>query len=62
MTFSLDFFTAEVPVFRASVYRDCKSDDDLSCSQASNQARRQDSVTWGGAEINFGGARGVYFV
>ena len=27
--FSLDFFTAEVAAFRASVYRDCKSDDDL---------------------------------
>ena len=30
------FFTAEVAAFRASVYRDCKSDDDLSCSQALN--------------------------
>ena len=29
--FSLDFFTAEVAAFRASVYRDCKSNDDLSC-------------------------------
>ena len=26
------------------------------------QARRQDSVAGGGAEINFGGAREVYFV
>ena len=28
----------------------------------SEQARRQDSVTGGGAEINFGGTREVYFV
>ena len=34
--FSLDFFTAEVAAFYASEYRDCKSDDDLSCSQALN--------------------------
>ena len=34
--FSLDFFAAEVAVFSASVYRDCKSDDDLSCSKVLN--------------------------
>ena len=32
----LDFFTAEVAAFRASVYWNCKSDDDLSCSQTLN--------------------------
>ena len=32
--FSLDFFTAKVAVFRASVWRDCNSDDDLSCNKA----------------------------
>ena len=32
--FSLDIFAAEVAAFRASVYRDCKSDEDLFCSKA----------------------------
>ena len=43
------FFTAEVAAFRASVYRDCKSDDDLSCSQALNasfSARIASLTSW----------------
>ena len=39
--------------FRCETFRNVKLRD--------TQARRQDSVT-GGAEINFGGAREVYFV
>ena len=34
--FSLDFFAGEVAAFRPSVYRNCKSDDRLSCSKALN--------------------------
>ena len=34
--FSLEIFTAEVAALRASVYRDCKSNDDLSCSTVLN--------------------------
>ena len=32
--FSLDFFTVKIATFRASVYRKCKLDDDLSRSKA----------------------------
>jgi len=31
-----NFFTAKVAVFRASVYRDCKSNDDLLCNKVLN--------------------------
>ena len=34
--FSLDLFIAEVAAFHASVFQDCKSDDDLTCNQALN--------------------------
>ena len=34
--FSLDFVTAEVAAFRASAYRDCKSDDNLSRNKTLN--------------------------
>jgi len=34
--FSLDYFTAKAAAFRASVYRDCKSADDLFCNKALN--------------------------
>jgi len=47
--FSLDFFTANAAAFRASVYRDCKSDDDLFCNKALNASfltRRASLTSW----------------
>ena len=52
----MDLLTAEVAAFRASEYRDCKSDDDLSCSQALNAsffARISSLTSWFHQDVLF---------